>query len=130
MTATTRTRSRTGSRPTTSDARRRSPTRRSATPTSSATAPSTDGQKTRRGNIRCRSAPISEHSCVARASNSTDRALLQLVEDIEAERAGKVAGSRARVVDFPDQGIQRQAARVGDRRKLVPERIFERYGGA
>ena len=87
-------------------ARRCSPTRPSATRTNSARAPPMAGRRTRPGNIRCRSGPISAHSCAARASNSIDRALLQLVEHVEAERAGKISRGRARMVDFTDQGVQ------------------------
>src|SRR5262249_557484 len=99
---------------------------RSATPTGLGKAPTTAGRKTRRGNIRCRNGPTSAHSCAPRVSNSTDRAFAQLVEHVEPERAGKIAGRRPRMVDFGDQGVERQSARAGDCGELRPEAVFQR----
>ncbi len=104
-----------GRRPTTRGATRPSPTNPSASWTNSARTPPTAGPRTRPGNIRCRSGPISAHSCAPRASSSTDRALLQFVQYIEPQRARQVAAAlRPAVVDLGHQGVERQAARLGE----------------
>src|SRR5215211_3905935 len=89
----------------------------------------TAGRKTRSGNIRCPTAPISAHSCAAKGSNSTDRSFPELVEHEKAQCARKIAGTAA-MVDLGHEGVQRQAALLGDGRKLGPERILERDRGA
>src|SRR6187402_2613785 len=86
------------------------------------------GRKTRSGNIRCLTGPISAHSCAAKASNSTDRSL-ELVEDEEAQRARQIAWF-ATMVDLGHQGVERQAAPLGNGRKLGPESILERHRSA
>src|SRR5512134_2573346 len=106
-----------------------SPTRSNAMSTSTARTRNTAGRKTRSGNIRCPTAPISAHSCARKASNSNDRSFPELVEHEKTQRARKIAGAAA-MVDLGHQGVQRQAALLGDGRKLGPERVFQRDRGA
>src|SRR5215207_11130505 len=117
------------SRPTTSAAAPCSPTPSSAMSINSARTLNMAGRKTRSGNIRCPTAPISAHSCAQKASNSTDRSFPELVEHEKTQRARQVAGAAA-VVDLGHQGVQRQAALLGNGRKLGPEGVLERYRGA
>ena len=75
------------------------------------------GRRTRPGNIRCRSGPISALSCAARASSSTDLPL-DLLQDIDPKRAGEI-GRRRRaapprdLVDLRHQRVERQVRGPG-----------------
>src|SRR3954451_15536784 len=124
--------SRTKSPPTTSVARRCSPTRPNAMPTSSAKALTMAGRRTRPGNIRCPSAPISALSFAPRASGSTDLPL-GLLQDIDAQRTGEIAAAAARrasdPVDFGHQGVQRDLAHARDGAEFLPELVFQRDAG-
>src|SRR3982751_5053406 len=109
-------------------ARRCSPTRPNAMPTSSAKARTMAGRRTRPGNIRCPSAQISALSFAPRASGSTDLPL-GLLQDIDAQRTGEIAAAAARrapdPVDLGHQGVQRDLARPRDGAELLPELVFQ-----
>ena len=117
------------SAPTTRGARRRSLTKPSATPINLARAPSTDGRRTRPGNIRCLSAPISALLCAARASGSTDLPL-HLLQDIDPKGARKIGSAaawrRPDLVDLRHQRVERQVASLRDSRQLLPELVLQR----
>ena len=54
---------------------------------------------------------------------------LQLVQHEKTQRARQIAGAAA-MVDLGHQGVQRQAALLGDGRKFGPERVLQRDRGA
>src|SRR5215468_5586054 len=85
----------------------------------------TAGRRTRRGNIRCRSVPISALSCAVRVSSSIDLAL-ECLENVQPERAGEIARFAARLVDLGHQSAQRKAPGLGQRGQLAPEGVLER----
>src|SRR5476651_934506 len=129
MTVTTRRSFGKRSPPTTRAATRRSPTKPSGMRTNSERATVTAGRKTRPGNIRCPSAPISALLCARRASSSTSP-LAQGFQHVQAQRAREVARAAAGMVDLGHQGGQRQAAGPGERAQFLPESVLQGEAGA
>src|SRR5215472_2075444 len=86
------------------------------------------GRRTRRGNIRCRSAPISALSCAAGVSSSTDLSLERL-EHVKPQGACEVARPAALLVDLPHQRAQGQLAGLGKPGELGPKGVLQRDAG-